>query len=66
MSTPLEICEGRDPKSLYARARAGHELHLTGMGDPYEAPEHPDISVSTETLLPDEIARQILSTWLNS
>lgn len=41
--TPLEICEARDPKGLYARARAGEAPALPGVGEPYEAPSSPDV-----------------------
>lgn len=43
MDTPLEICEQRDPKGLYKKARAGQIAHFTGISDPYEAPEAPEI-----------------------
>jgi bifunctional enzyme CysN/CysC len=43
VSTPLERCQERDPKGLYARARAGELLGLTGVGAPYEAPQQPDL-----------------------
>jgi len=43
VDTPLEVCEERDPKGLYARARAGEITDLTGVGSPYEAPERPDL-----------------------
>jgi bifunctional enzyme CysN/CysC len=45
VSTPLEQCERRDPKGLYARARAGELTGLTGVGAPYEPPERPDVVV---------------------
>lgn len=61
VDTPLPVCESRDHKALYQRARAGEELHLTGVDDPYEAPAHAEITVSTETLGPDEVARVILA-----
>ncbi len=60
VATPLEICEQRDPKSLYRRARAGETLHLTGVDDPYEVPGEPDVVVSAELSTPREIAAQIL------
>jgi bifunctional enzyme CysN/CysC len=47
VSTPLEQCEQRDPKGLYARARAGELEGLTGVGAPYEAPAHPDLVLHT-------------------
>ena len=46
VDTPLEVCERRDPKGLYARARAGELTGLTGVDDPYEAPEKPDVRVA--------------------
>ncbi len=46
----LEVCEGRDPKGLYARARAGAIRHFTGIDSPYEAPEEPEIVIDTEKL----------------
>ena len=45
LSTPLEVCEGRDVKGLYARARAGKLLDFTGVSAPYEAPQQPDVLV---------------------
>jgi adenylyl-sulfate kinase len=45
ISTPLEECERRDPKGLYARARAGELSGMTGVDDPYEPPEAPDLEV---------------------
>jgi bifunctional enzyme CysN/CysC len=47
VSTPLERCEARDPKGLYARARAGELEGLTGVGAPYEAPARPDVVLGT-------------------
>jgi bifunctional enzyme CysN/CysC len=43
VDTPLEVCEARDPKGLYAKARAGELKGFTGIDDPYEAPERPDL-----------------------
>ena len=43
VDTPLEICEARDPKGMYARARAGEIRGFTGIDDPYETPDHPDV-----------------------
>ena len=43
VDTPLEICEERDPKGLYAKARAGQLTGMTGIDDPYEAPERPEL-----------------------
>jgi bifunctional enzyme CysN/CysC len=47
VDTPLEVCEQRDPKGLYVRARAGELADLTGVGAPYEAPEQPDLVLGT-------------------
>ena len=57
ISTPLEECERRDPKGLYARARAGEIPDLTGIGQPYEAPEAPDLEIGPEEPLEDAVAR---------
>jgi bifunctional enzyme CysN/CysC len=43
VDTPLDVCEQRDPKGLYAKARAGEITGMTGIDDPYEVPEHPDL-----------------------
>ena len=45
VDTPLDICEQRDPKGLYAKARAGEITGMTGIDDPYEAPDRPDLRV---------------------
>jgi bifunctional enzyme CysN/CysC len=47
VDAPLELCEKRDPKGLYARARAGELTGLTGLGAPYEAPSEPDLVLGT-------------------
>lgn len=47
LSTPLEVCERRDPKGLYARARAGQLAHMTGIDDPYEPPQQPELALDT-------------------
>lgn len=49
VDTPLEICEQRDPKGLYARARAGEITNMTGIDDPYDVPSDPDLVLSTTT-----------------
>ena len=48
VDTPLEVCEARDPKGLYRKARAGQITGFTGIDDPYEAPETPEIVLKTE------------------
>ncbi len=47
VSTPLEVCEQRDPKGMYAKARAGEITSFTGIDAPYEAPENPDLTLDT-------------------
>lgn len=50
VSTPLEVCENRDPKGLYKKARLGEIQNFTGLNDPYEAPVNPEISIDTSRL----------------
>ena len=50
LSTPLAVCEQRDPKGLYARARGGTLAHMTGIDDPYEVPQRPELAIDTSTL----------------
>ena len=57
VATTLEECERRDPKGLYARARAGELQHLTGVDDPYEPPEAPDLAVTGDEPLEDAAER---------
>ena len=60
VSTPLEVCEQRDRKGLYAKARAGIIKEFTGISDPYEAPTDADIVLPTVDQTPDEAARAII------
>ena len=59
ISTPLEVCEGRDRKGLYAKARAGVLKEFTGISDPYEVPENPELRLDTSRLSVDEAAQQV-------
>ena len=59
VDTPLEICERRDPKGLYEKARAGELKGMTGLDDPYEAPESPELRLSPEDGSPAEQAGRI-------
>jgi adenylyl-sulfate kinase len=59
VATSLEECERRDPKGLYARARAGELKHLTGVDDPYEPPESPDVVVRGDEPVEDAVGRVI-------
>ncbi len=61
VNTPLEECEKRDVKGLYAKARAGEILNFTGINAPYEAPENPDVEIDTTELTVEEAVTIILS-----
>ena len=60
VATPLEVCEQRDRKGLYAKARAGIIKEFTGISDPYEAPEDAEITIDTTRLTAEEAAQQIV------
>ncbi|MFN8102055.1 MAG: sulfate adenylyltransferase subunit CysN [Mycobacterium sp.] len=59
VDTPLEDCEKRDPKGLYAKARAGEITHFTGIDSPYQRPKNPDLRL-TPAYGPDELAQQVV------
>lgn len=60
VATPIETCESRDRKGLYAKARAGLIPEFTGVSDPYEVPEHPELAIDTTSLGIEEAVQQIL------
>ncbi len=60
VATPLEECERRDVKGLYARARRGEIKNFTGIDDPYEPPEHPELTLETRALSVDECVAKVL------
>ncbi|MGH8495908.1 MAG: bifunctional sulfate adenylyltransferase/adenylylsulfate kinase [Gammaproteobacteria bacterium] len=60
VATPLEICEQRDRKGLYAKARAGIIKEFTGISDPYDVPQNPDMSIDTQIISPDNAAHRII------
>ena len=60
VDTPLDECMRRDPKGLYAKAWAGRLEHFTGLDSPYEAPQHPELHVTTVDSPPERIAERIL------
>ncbi len=60
VATPLEVCEGRDRKGMYAKARKGIIKHFTGISDPYEAPASPEIRIDTTGSTPVECAQKIM------
>jgi sulfate adenylyltransferase len=59
LSTPLSVCEQRDPKALYRRARMGELSQFTGVSDPYEVPAAADLILNTEKMSPSMSAQQI-------
>ena len=60
MDTPLAVCEERDSKGLYARARAGEIKGFTGIDDPYEPPLNPDLTLQTVERDAEENAALVL------
>jgi sulfate adenylyltransferase len=60
VSTPIEICESRDRKGLYAKARAGIVKEFTGVSDPYEAPADAEVTINTGELTQEEAAQEII------
>jgi adenylylsulfate kinase len=61
VDTPLEVCEARDPKGLYKKARAGQLSNFTGINDPYEPPETPELRLAGASAPPQVLAGQVLS-----
>jgi len=59
LDTPLEVCESRDRKGLYAKARAGIIKEFTGISDPYEAPKNAEVVINTGEMSPEEGAQQV-------
>jgi sulfate adenylyltransferase len=60
VSTPLAVCEARDRKGLYAKARAGILKGFTGIDDPYEEPERAELTIDTQGLTPELAAHRVL------
>lgn len=60
VATPLDVCEGRDRKGLYAKARAGIIKEFTGISDPYEAPTDADLAIDTTEMTPEEAAQRVI------
>ncbi|MNL54018.1 putative adenylyl-sulfate kinase [compost metagenome] len=63
VNCPLEICEARDVKGLYAKARRGELPSFTGISDPYEAPASPELTLYTDKHPPEDCADELLA-WL--
>ena len=61
VDTPLHICEGRDPKGLYQKARAGLIKGFTGIDAPYEEPVNPEVHLKGGELTPDQLADQVIT-----
>ena len=61
VDTPLEVCEARDPKGLYAKARKGDLANFTGVDSPYEAPQDPELRINTTQLSVDEAADMVIA-----
>ena len=66
VDTPLEVCEQRDIKGLYAMARAGELKNFTGIDDPYEAPIEPEVHLETVSVTPAENARKIIDYLIDT
>jgi sulfate adenylyltransferase len=65
VDTPLAVCEDRDSKGMYAKARRGEIKDFTGIDDPYESPEHPEITIDTVAHSAEANARRILDILLS-
>lgn len=61
VDTPIEVCEQRDPKGLYKKARAGEIKGFTGIDDPYEAPEAPELVLLAAEKTPDILAEEVIA-----
>jgi adenylylsulfate kinase len=65
VDAPLAVCEARDPKGLYRLARAGKIENFTGISDPYEPPENPEITLAADQKTPQELASQVIEGLVN-
>lgn len=66
VSTPLEVCERRDVKGLYKKARSGLLTHMTGLNSPYEAPECPDVELDASTVSVRDAVQRIIVAYTRS
>ncbi|MDE3750358.1 adenylyl-sulfate kinase [Methylobacterium radiotolerans] len=66
IDTPLQVCETRDPKGLYRRARGGEISNFTGISAPYEAPDEPDVIIQTEGYTVEQSAASLIPKLLQS
>ncbi|MGB5965078.1 MAG: adenylyl-sulfate kinase, partial [Sulfurimonadaceae bacterium] len=60
IDTPLEVCESRDPKGLYQKARKGEIPNFTGISSPYEAPTEPEIHIVNDNISIEDVTQQII------
>jgi bifunctional enzyme CysN/CysC len=60
VDAPLEVCESRDPKGLYKKARAGEIPNFTGIGSSYEPPEAPELHLRSDQASPEDLAGQVI------
>lgn len=60
IDTPLEVCESRDPKGLYQKARKGEIPNFTGISSPYEAPTKPELHILNDKISIDDVTKQII------
>lgn len=65
IDAPIEVCEKRDPKGLYQKARCGEIKNFTGIDSPYEAPLNPEIHIKTDVMSVDESVQLIIDTLVN-
>jgi adenylylsulfate kinase len=66
VDAPLAVCEARDPKGLYKKARAGELKNFTGIDDPYEPPEAPELHLAAGTASAEDLAKEVLAYLQNS
>jgi adenylylsulfate kinase len=66
VATPIEACERRDVKGLYARARRGEIVEFTGVSDPYEPPVSPELVIDTSNLSVEDAGRRVLDAVLGA
>ena len=65
IDSSLEVCESRDPKGMYAKARSGEIKNFTGISSPYEAPENPEIHIVNNAITLDKASDQIVTYLIN-
>lgn len=66
IDSSLEVCEKRDPKGMYAKARKGEIKNFTGISSPYESPENAEIHIVNNSITPHEAAEQVISYLFNN